>query len=92
MRIAGFLCNYPCSMSCKKEERAGIGRLVKDINFRGVERLQSIRFDADASKGSSEEVEKSLDVSLNHIDTYQPGGRKTLLLGQTTESGGGGVK
>ena len=33
MRIAGFLYNYPCSMSYDKGERAGIGRLVKDTAF-----------------------------------------------------------
>ena len=29
MIIAGFVCNYPCSMLCEKGERAGIFRLVK---------------------------------------------------------------
>ena len=33
MRISGFVCNYPCSMSCNKGYRAGLGRLVKDIYF-----------------------------------------------------------
>ena len=50
-----------------------------------------MRLDADVSKGISEEVAKSLDVSLNHIDTYHSDGGRTLLIGQTTESGGGGV-
>ena len=33
LRIAGFVCNYPCRMSCDKGERAGIGCLVKEIAF-----------------------------------------------------------
>ena len=33
MRILGFVCNYPCSMSLDKEERDGLGRMVKDIAF-----------------------------------------------------------
>ena len=53
--------------------------------------MQSIRIYADASKGRSEEVAKALDVSLNRIDTYPSDGGRTLLLGQTTDSGGGGV-
>ena len=35
MRIAGFVCIYPCSMSCEKGERAGIGRLIKEIALWG---------------------------------------------------------
>ena len=30
-------------------------------------------------------------MSLKHIDTYRYDGGRTLLLGKTTESGGGGV-
>ena len=45
----------------------------------------------DASKGRSQEVEKSLDVSLKHIDNYRYDGEITLLIEQTTDSGGGGV-
>ena len=30
-------------------------------------------------------------MSLNQIDAYQYDGERTLLLGQTTDSGGGGV-
>ena len=33
MRIAGFVCNCPCSISCDKVERAGIGCLAKEIDF-----------------------------------------------------------
>ena len=33
MSIAGFICNYPCSISCKKGERYGLGRMVKEISF-----------------------------------------------------------
>ena len=33
MSIAGFVCNYPCSISCDKVERAGIGCLAKEIDF-----------------------------------------------------------
>ena len=33
MRIVGFVCNYPCSMSLNKGERAGLGRMVQDIAF-----------------------------------------------------------
>ena len=65
MRIAGFVCNYPCSMSCNKVEHAGIGRMVKDIDFWDSEQVHLIRLDADAYKGSLEELEKLLDVSLN---------------------------
>ena len=52
--------------------------------------MKSIRLDADSSKGSSEEVAKSLDVSLNQLDTYMYDEGRTLLLGQTTDSGGSG--
>ena len=33
IRISGFICNYPCSMSCDKGYRAGLGRLVKEIDL-----------------------------------------------------------
>ena len=29
MRVAGFVCNYPCIMSCDKEKRARLGWTVK---------------------------------------------------------------
>ena len=32
-RIVGFVCNYSCSMSLDKGERAGIGCMVKYIAF-----------------------------------------------------------
>ena len=40
MRIAGFICNYPCSMSCNKGEHAVIVSLVKEIAFRDGEQVQ----------------------------------------------------
>ena len=64
--------------------------MVKEISFWDGEQVQSIRIGADASKGISE-VTKALDVSLNHIDTYRYNGEIPLLLGKTTDSGGGGV-
>ena len=91
MRIAGFFCNYPRSISCNKGEHAGIVRLVKEIAFWDSERVQSMRLDADPSKGSSEEVAKALGVSLNQIDTYRSDGGRILLLGRTTYYGGGRV-
>ena len=78
-------------MSYDKGERAGLGRLIKEIALWDGEQLQSIQLDADAFKGISEKVSKALDVSLNHIDTYRSGWLRTILLGQTTDSGGGGV-
>ena len=54
MRIAGFVWKYPCSISCDKWERAGLGRLVKDIALLYGELVQPIRLDVDASKGRSE--------------------------------------
>ena len=33
IRIAAYVCNYTCSMSCSEEERAGIVHLVKYICF-----------------------------------------------------------
>ena len=33
MRMVGFIYNYPCSVLCVKEERSGIGRHVKYIDF-----------------------------------------------------------
>ena len=49
IRISGFVCNYPYSMSCGNGERAGIGRLVKEMSFWDGEQVQSIRLDADLS-------------------------------------------
>ena len=60
MSIAGFVCNYPCSMSCNKVELAGFGRLVKEISLWDGERVQPIWIDADSSKVISKEVAKSL--------------------------------
>ena len=37
MRIAGFVYNYPCSISCDKGERTGLVCLVKEIAFWGGE-------------------------------------------------------
>ena len=53
MSIAGFFFNYPCRISYDKVEHDGLGRLVKEIAFWNGERVQSIRLDSDASKGSS---------------------------------------
>ena len=33
MSIAGFVCNYPCRMSCDKGDCAGLGRIFKEIAF-----------------------------------------------------------
>ena len=33
IRIVGFVCNYPWIMSCNKEDRAGLGSMVKEISF-----------------------------------------------------------
>ena len=49
-------------MSCDRGDRAGIAHLVKEIDFWDGELVQSIRLDADSSKGRSEEVAKALDV------------------------------
>ena len=54
MRISGFVYNYPCSMSCNKGERAGIGSMVKDIYLGYGEQVKSIRLDTNASKEISE--------------------------------------
>ena len=62
MGIAGFFCNYPCSMSCDKGERAGLGSMVKEIGLWDSERVQSIQLDADESKGISKELAKAIDV------------------------------
>ena len=62
MRILGFVYTYPCSILCDKEERSGLGSQVKYIAFWYGERVQQIRIDADASKGSSEEEAKLLDA------------------------------
>ena len=53
--------------------------------------MQSVHIYTDESKGRSEEVAKSPDVSLNHVDIFRSDWVITLLLGQTTDSGGGGV-
>ena len=37
MSIAGFVCNYPCRMSCNNGEISGIGRMVKEIDLWVVE-------------------------------------------------------
>ena len=65
--------------------------MVKDIDFWDSEQVHLIRLDADAYKGSLEELAKLLDVSLNQIDTYRSDGVRTLLHGKTPDSGGGGV-
>ena len=91
MRIAGFVCNYTCIMSCDKGECDVIVRLVKEIDFWDGEFVQSVRLDADTSKGIPKEVAKALDVSLNQIDTYRYYWGRTIIIGQTTDSGGGGV-
>ena len=91
MRFTGFVFNYPCSMSCDNVERDGLGRQVKYMAFWNYEQVKSIRLDAYASKGISEEVAKALDVSLNHICTYRSDGRRTLIIVHTTYSGSGGV-
>ena len=46
---------------------------------------------SDASKGISEELSKAFDLSLNQIDNYRSYGEGTLLIVQTTDSGGCGV-
>ena len=89
MSVAGFVCNYPCRMSCDKGEHADLGCMVKYISFWCGELVQSIYLDAGASKGSSEQVTKAFSVSLNQIYTYRFDGERTLLLVKTTESDGG---
>ena len=60
MRIAGFVCNYPCSMSCNKGYHDGIGSMFKDIYFWYCEIVQSVWLDADASKGCPENYQRHL--------------------------------
>ena len=72
-------------------KRDGIGRLVKEIAYWDGKKAQSIWLDTDASKRSSEEVAKAIDVSLNQIDNYRSYGGRTLLCEQTKDSTGGGV-
>ena len=50
-----------------------------------------MRIEVNSPKRRSEEVEKSLGVSLSHIYTNLLYGERTLLLGKTTDSDGGGV-
>ena len=91
MRVIGFLCKYPFRMLCNKGERASIVWLVKETSFWYGEQFQSIRLDVNSSKGSLEEVAKTLDVSLRQIDTYQFVEEGHLLIGQITDSDGGEV-
>ena len=60
IRIVGFVRNYPCSMSCNKGDRDGIGFLVKQTSFWDVEYVQSISLDADASKGAHKKYKRHL--------------------------------
>ena len=66
--------------------------MVKYLAFWDCERRQKIWFDAASSKGIPEEVANELDVSLIQIDTYQYYGEITTLIGQTPDSGGGGME
>ena len=54
MMIAEFVFNFPCSISCDKEERAGLDRLVKEITLWDGEQFKSIQIDTYSSKGRSE--------------------------------------
>ena len=76
-------------MSYEKEYHARIGRMVKKIILCCVEQVKSILIDMNASKGISEEVAKSFDISIIQIGTYRFDRERTLLIGQTTDSDGG---
>ena len=89
MRITGFVCNYPCSMSFDKWWHAGLDRLVKKIAFCDGELVKSIWIHADASKGILKEVAKALDVSLNQIVNFWSYGGRTLLIGHKIDSESG---
>ena len=52
------------------------------------EPVVSMRFDANASVGLSEEVKRALNVSLKQIDTHRAYKVHTFLIGQVTDSGG----
>ena len=61
-------------MTYNKGDHDELGWLVKEIAFCDDEWLKLIWIDSDASKGSSEELAKELDVSPIQIDTYRSNG------------------
>ena len=63
MKIAEIVCKYPYSIVCDKLKHARTGQMVKKTTFRdeGDEPVVSIRFEAGAPKGFSEEVTRALN-------------------------------
>ena len=57
---AGFVCNYLCSISCKKGDHYRIVSLFKEIAFWGGEVVQLIRLDEYASKGYQKNYQSHL--------------------------------
>ena len=70
LKIAGFVCKFSFIISCDKGKHSRLGRMVKEIAFWYIKQVLSIRLDVNSSKGISEEVAKSLGVSLSHVNTY----------------------
>ena len=60
IRTAGFVCKYPYRVSHDKGDKFRLGSMVKEIDFWYGEQVQSMRLDANASKGSQKKYKRHL--------------------------------
>ena len=84
----------PIALAFDKGMRAGIDRFVKEMTHfdHDGDKVVSVRINSDGAKGQNSEAAEAIDCSLKEIDKYRTDGKTTRLVGQCTDSGGGGTK
>ena len=84
----------PIALAFDKGMRAGIDRFVKEMTRfdHDGDKVVSVRVNSDGAKGQNSEAAEAIDCSLKEIDKYRSDGKLTRLVGQCTDSGGGGTK
>lgn len=84
----------PIALAFDKGMRAGIDRFVKEMTHfdHADDKVVSVRINSDGAKGQNSEAAEAIDCSLKEIDKYRNDDKTTRLVGQCTDSGGGGTK
>eukprot|EP00978_Attheya_sp_CCMP212_P048098 scaffold473164_cov149-Attheya_sp.AAC.1 len=83
----------PFAMAFDQGERAGLGRLIKEMSWFDFDSdcVIDIRLDSDASRKTDTDVAGALHSSLKQVDKYRNEEKISKASGQCSDSGGGGT-